>query len=101
MSCRGALVNAGQRIHVGIAHAGHTLTVEAADTTWRVHDDGLVAEVACTTTKPAARFKVHRPEPPRRGRPATTSSDPAAAMHDTRDLAQPPPHHVTSDDKIV
>jgi hypothetical protein len=62
-----ALVVAGQRIHVGIAHAGRTLAVEAADTTWRVYDDGLVAEVARTTTKPVARFKVHKPEPPRRG----------------------------------
>ena len=66
MSCRGALVVAGQRIHVGIVHAGHTLVVEAADTTWRVHDaGGLVAEVARTTTKPVTRFKVHKPEPPR------------------------------------
>src|SRR6266545_1843198 len=67
VSCRGALVVAGQRIHVGIVHAGRTLTVEAADSTWRVYDgDHLVAEVACTTTKPNARFKVHKPEPPRR-----------------------------------
>jgi hypothetical protein len=33
VSCRGALVIAKQRVHVGIAHAGRTLTVEAADTT--------------------------------------------------------------------
>jgi transposase InsO family protein len=67
VSCRGALVIAGQRIHVGIVHAGLTLTVEAADATWRIYDDnGLVAEVARTTTKPVARFKVHKPEPPRR-----------------------------------
>jgi hypothetical protein len=56
-------LTAGQRIHVGIVHAGHTLTVEAADTTWRIHDaDGLVAEVARTTTKPVTRFKVHKSE---------------------------------------
>jgi Integrase core domain len=69
VSCRGALVVAKQRIHVGIVHAGRTLTVEAADTTWRIYDDdgggGLVAEVVRTTTKPLARFKVHKPEPPR------------------------------------
>jgi transposase InsO family protein len=59
VSCRGSLVVAGQRIQAGIAHAGRTLTVEAADATWRVyHDDILVAEVARTTTKPVARFKV-------------------------------------------
>jgi hypothetical protein len=31
VSCRGALVVAKQRIHVGIVHAGRTLTVEAVD----------------------------------------------------------------------
>jgi hypothetical protein len=57
---------AKQRVHVGLAHAGRTLTVEAADTTWRVYDDdGLITEVARTTTKPVTRFKVHKPEPPR------------------------------------
>jgi hypothetical protein len=66
VSCRGALVVAKQRIHVGIVHAGQTLTVEAADATWRIYDEhGLIAEVARTTTKPVARFKVHKPEPPR------------------------------------
>lgn len=67
VSCRGVLVIAGQRIHVGIAHAGATLTVEAADTTFRVHDgDQLVTEVPRTTTKSIARFKARKPEPPRK-----------------------------------
>ncbi|WP_165945310.1 hypothetical protein [Micromonospora sp. KC723] len=66
VSCRGALVIAGQRIHVGIAHAGATLTVEAADTTFRIHDgDQLLTEVPRTTVKDVARFKVRKPEPPR------------------------------------
>ncbi|MCW3843369.1 hypothetical protein ONA70_25010 [Micromonospora yasonensis] len=66
VSCRGTLVIAGQRIHVGIVHAGATLTVEAGDTTSRVHDgDQLVTEVPRTTVKPIARFKVRKPEPPR------------------------------------
>jgi hypothetical protein len=66
VDCRGALVVAKQRIHVGIVHAGRTLTAEAADTTWRIYDDdGLLAEVARTSTRPVARFKVHKPEPPR------------------------------------
>ncbi|MEU4552914.1 hypothetical protein [Micromonospora violae] len=66
-SCRGALVIAGQRIHVGMAHAGATLTVEAADTTFRVYNgDQLLAEVPRTTLKPIARFKVRKPEPSRR-----------------------------------
>ncbi|MEH0845863.1 integrase core domain-containing protein, partial [Micromonospora sp. CPCC 205711] len=67
VSCRGSLVIAGQRIHVGIHHAGATLTVEAADTTFRVHDgDLLVTEVPRTTVKPIARFKVRKPEAARR-----------------------------------
>ncbi|MGW3606810.1 IS481 family transposase [Micromonospora sp. NPDC005161] len=66
VSSRGSLVIAGQRIHVGIRHAGATLTVEAADTTFRVHDgDQLVTEVTRTTAKDIARFKARKPEPPR------------------------------------
>jgi hypothetical protein len=71
VSSRGALVIAGQKIHVGIRHAGATLAVEAADTTFRIYDqDQLVTEVARTTTKPIARHKVRKPEPPRRTIPA-------------------------------
>jgi hypothetical protein len=64
-----------QRIHVGIVHAGRTLTVEAADSTWRIYADegGLRAEVARTGT-PVARFKVHKPEPPRRRAPMLSSA---------------------------
>jgi hypothetical protein len=59
---------AGQRIHIGIAHAGRTLDVEPADRTIRVYDEAgaLLTEVPCTTTKSIARFKVRKPEPPRR-----------------------------------
>lgn len=49
-------------------HDGRTLTVEAADTTFRVHDgDQLLTEVASSTTKNMARFKVRKPEPSRQG----------------------------------
>jgi hypothetical protein len=73
VNCRGALVVAGQRIHVGIRHAGATLTVEEADTTFRIHDgDQLITEVPRTATKPIARFKVRKPEPPRRQRLSST-----------------------------
>ena len=67
VSSRGALVVAGQRIHIGITHAGRTLDVEPGDRTIRVYDDtgALLAEVPCTTTKSIARFKVRKPEPPR------------------------------------
>ncbi|WP_203924746.1 integrase core domain-containing protein, partial [Rugosimonospora africana] len=67
VSCRGALVVAGQRIHVGMTHAGRTLTVEPAHHTFRVYDgDELLTEVACTTSRPIARFKVRKPETGRR-----------------------------------
>jgi transposase InsO family protein len=66
VSCRGTLVVAHQRIHIGIRHAGQTLDVEEADTTWRIYQgDHLLAEAPRTTTKPLARFKVRKPEPPR------------------------------------
>nr|WP_130340652.1 IS481 family transposase [Micromonospora kangleipakensis] len=66
VSSRGSIVIAGQRIHPGIAHAGRTVTVEAADTTFRVYDgDQLLTEVARTTTKPIARFKARKPQHPR------------------------------------
>ncbi|MEU9829332.1 hypothetical protein AB0D81_29845 [Micromonospora chersina] len=63
VSSRGSLVIAGQRIHPGIAHAGRIVTVEAADTTFRIYDgDQLLTEVARTTTKPIARFKARKPQ---------------------------------------
>jgi transposase-like protein len=66
VSCRGALVVAGQRNYVGMVHAGRT-TVEGTDHTFRIHDgDELLTEVPRTTTKTIARFKVRKPEPPRR-----------------------------------
>ncbi|WP_344085012.1 hypothetical protein [Luedemannella helvata] len=47
-------------------HAGTTVTVEAADHTFRVYDgDELLTEVARTTGKTLVRFKVGKPEPPR------------------------------------
>lgn len=57
---------AGQRIHVGMTHAGRTLDVESADHTFRIYDgDELLTEAARTTGKSIARFKVRKPEPPR------------------------------------
>jgi hypothetical protein len=47
-------------------HAGRIVTVEEADTTFRVYDgEQLLAEVARTTTKPIARFEARKPELPR------------------------------------
>ncbi|WP_416904443.1 hypothetical protein [Micromonospora echinospora] len=63
VSSRGTLVVAGQRIHVGIRHAGATLTVEAAEITFRIHDDHVLTQVPRTTLKPITRFKARKPEP--------------------------------------
>jgi len=50
-----------------MVHAGRTVTVESADHTFLIHDgDELLTEVPRTTTKKTARFKVRKPEPPRR-----------------------------------
>ena len=58
---------AGQRIHVGMTHAGRTLDVESVDHTFRIYDgDELLTEIARTTGKSIARFKVRKPEAPRR-----------------------------------
>jgi hypothetical protein len=66
VSSRGMIQVARQRIQVGISHAGLTVTVASSDTTFQVTaDDQLLIEVPRTTTRPIARFKVHKPEPPR------------------------------------
>ncbi len=71
VSCRGSLTVARQRIHIGMARAGITVTVETADNTFRVYDGPeLLTEVPRTTTQPIARFKVRKPEPPRHRDPA-------------------------------
>jgi hypothetical protein len=50
-----------------MVHAGLTVTVEAGIATWRIyHGDELLTETARTTPKAIARFKVRKPEPPRR-----------------------------------
>jgi hypothetical protein len=57
---------AGQRIQVGYGHAGLTVTVAVIDNAFHVYDgDVLLAQVADTSTKPIARFKARKPEPPR------------------------------------
>ncbi|WP_435874791.1 IS481 family transposase [Nonomuraea dietziae] len=70
VSSRGQLAIAGQRIRVGIGHAGATVTVEDTDGTFRItHAGQVIAEVARTTTKPIARFKVRKPQHPRKTTP--------------------------------
>jgi hypothetical protein len=66
VSCRGAIMVAGQRIQVGIGHAGETVTVTANGDRFQVqNDERLLTDVARTTVKPIARFKARKPEPPR------------------------------------
>ncbi|MET7751628.1 hypothetical protein [Micromonospora sp. NPDC005367] len=58
-----AKARSGWRIRPGIAHAGRTVTVEAADATFRVYDgDQRLTEVARTTTKLIARFTARKPQ---------------------------------------
>jgi hypothetical protein len=64
---------AGQRIQVGFGHAGLTVTVTADDDRFQVYDDDrLLVEVVRTTTKPIARFKARKPEPPRSTTPTAS-----------------------------
>jgi hypothetical protein len=54
----------GQRIHVCIGHAGCTLVVEAADTTFRIYDrDQILTKETRTTGNQITRFKVRKPSP--------------------------------------
>lgn len=63
VSCRGSICIARQKVQVGIGHAGRTVTVEEADTTFRVYDgDQLLTEVLRTSTSQIARFKARKPE---------------------------------------
>jgi hypothetical protein len=74
VNSRGTIMVAGQRITVGIGHAGETVAVTTAGDQFRVHrDDQLLAEAVRTTTKPIARFKARKPELPRTRRHATAS----------------------------
>jgi hypothetical protein len=66
VSSRGSISVARQKIQVGIGHAGRTVTVEGADTTFRVFDgDQLLCEEIRTATRQIARFKARKPETPR------------------------------------
>lgn len=65
VSSRRSICIARQKIQVGLSHAGRTITVEEADTTFRVFDgDQLLTEVLRTTTKQVARFKPANPNHP-------------------------------------
>jgi len=76
MAWKTCAVRPRQKIQVGIGHAGRTVTIEEADTTFRVYDgDQLLTEVIRSTTKPIARFKARKPEPPRRTSTTLTATE--------------------------
>jgi transposase InsO family protein len=67
VSCRGAIMVAKQRIHVGIQHAGKTVTVEVDDDTFTIqHGPDILLVVGRTSRKEVARFKARKPEGPRK-----------------------------------
>jgi transposase InsO family protein len=67
VSCRGAIMVAKQRIHVGIQHAGKTVAVEVDDGTFTVqHGPEVLLVVGRTSRKEVARFKARKPEGPRK-----------------------------------
>jgi hypothetical protein len=64
---RGAIMVAKQRIHVGIQHAGKTVTVEVDDGTFTVqHGPDIPLAVGRTSRKEVARFKARKPGGPRK-----------------------------------
>ena len=66
VSCRGAIMVAGQRIQVGAGHAGLTVTITAVGDSFQIYDeDRLLTEARRRTTKPIARLKARKPELPR------------------------------------
>jgi hypothetical protein len=76
----GVILVAGQRISLGRAHAGQTVTVHASETTLAVEfDDGETRLIRRTTTQPVRSVKGQRPrthasEPNRR---RSTSAEPS------------------------
>jgi transposase InsO family protein len=69
VSARGIVMLAGQKIKVGSTHAGTVVTIHTHDNLLRVHlGDQVLTETARTATRPVARFKAHKPEPPRQTR---------------------------------
>jgi hypothetical protein len=62
VSARGDTQVVGQRVPVGLRHAGRIVTIEIGETTLRVFDergDTLINQIPRTSTKPLARFKAY------------------------------------------
>jgi transposase InsO family protein len=61
VSCRGGIQVCRQRVHVGLPHAGKTVTVEVDDTSFRILDqhETMLAVVPRTNTEEVTRFKAY------------------------------------------
>jgi hypothetical protein len=61
VSCRGGIQVVGQRVQVGMPHAGNVVTVEVEDTTLRVLDEEatILKTVPRRTTKAVTRHKAY------------------------------------------
>jgi hypothetical protein len=59
VSSHRVLVVARQRIHVGIVQSGHTLTAEAVDGTWRIHEDNRPVSLAMEKSPAVASESPH------------------------------------------
>ena len=61
VSCRGGIQVVGQRVQVGMPHAGQVVTVEVEDTTLRVLDEEetILKTVPRRTTKAVTRHKAY------------------------------------------
>lgn len=62
VSARGDTQVIGQRVPVGLRHAGRIVTIEIGETVLRVYDergDHLINQIPRTSTKPLARFKAY------------------------------------------
>jgi hypothetical protein len=59
VSCRGGIMVCKQKVHVGLPHAGQTVTVEVDDTTFRILDQHktILAAVPRTNHEEVTRFK--------------------------------------------
>jgi hypothetical protein len=61
VSCRGGTQIIGQRVQVGLRHAGQIVTIEVDETTLRVYDqrDHLIKNVPRTSRKEVRRHKAY------------------------------------------
>lgn len=62
---------AKQKIHVGIQHAGRTVTVQVDDSVTVSHGQHILRTVGRTSRKEVARFKARKPQRPKASKPGS------------------------------